>query len=74
MQGILSSNPPVVTGSCYPKNSRTQHIHSLKPGSKVKDLNILIPSSRIYPSILTDVCFYGRRLSFLREKVIAKQS
>ena len=44
MQDICSSNPPVVTGSCDPNNYRAQHHRSLKLGSKLKYINILIPS------------------------------
>ena len=44
MQGIRSSNPPVVTGSCDLNKSQAPHHHSLKFGSKLKYLNILIPS------------------------------
>ena len=44
MQEILSSNPPVVTGSCYPNHFRAQHHHSLKLGLKLKYLNNLIAS------------------------------
>ena len=44
MQEILSSHTPVVTGSCYPNNSRAQHHRSVKHGSKLEYLNILIPS------------------------------
>ena len=44
MQDILSSNPFVVIGSCYPDDSRAQHNSNLKLGSKLKYLNILVSS------------------------------
>ena len=44
MHEICSSNPPGVTGSCDPNNSQGQYHHNLKLGSKLRDLNILIPS------------------------------
>ena len=44
MKEIRSSSPPVVTGSCDPNNSRARHHRSLKLGSKLKYLNVLIPS------------------------------
>ena len=44
MHEICSSNPPGVTRSCDPNNSQAQYHHSLKLGSKLRDLDILIPS------------------------------
>ena len=40
MQEIRSSNSPVVTAICDPNKSRAWHHSSLKPGSKIKYLNI----------------------------------
>ena len=44
MQEILSSNPPVVNGSCYLDNSRASHHRNLKLGSNLQYLNISIPT------------------------------
>ena len=44
MQEIHSPNPPVATGSCDPNNIWAQNHHSLKLGSKLNYLIILIPS------------------------------
>ena len=40
MQEIQSSNPAVVTGISDPNKSRERHRHTLKPGSKLKYLNL----------------------------------
>ena len=48
------SNPSVVTESCDPNNSQAWHHSKLKPGLKLKCLNILIPSYIRYSSGLTE--------------------
>ena len=42
MQEIRSSNPPVVTIICDPNKSRARHHRSLKLGSKLKYINVII--------------------------------
>ena len=66
MQGIRSSNPPVVTGICDLNKSRACHHRSLKFGSKLKYLNL----SNIFEGVFLQKYRSGRPEVFLRKGVL----